>query len=84
MLRLLVMTVVLGGTLTALSAEAQQIYRREPPKGALRYGEKVLVDNGKCPQGQIREVTGGKIPGRGGRHTRNASTPRERRCVPRP
>lgn len=66
----------------ATHAGAQEIYKKEPAKGLIRSGQKVLVDNGKCPKGQILEVTGGTLPSRNARH--GQSTPRERRCVPRP
>lgn len=64
------------------SAGAQEIYKKEPAKGLIRSGQKVLVDNGKCPKGQILEVTGGTLPSRSARH--GQSTPRERRCIARP
>ena len=62
-------------------AGAQQIYSREPAKGLILPGHKVLVDNGRCPRGYILEVTGGTNPGLRGRH--GQSTERERRCIPR-
>jgi len=62
-------------------AASQEIYSREPAKGLIRPGQKVLVDNGRCPRGQILEVTGGTNPSLRGRH--GQSTERERRCVPR-
>lgn len=67
--------------LLAGPAAAQQIYSQEPAKGLIRSGQKVLVDNGRCPRGQILEVTGGTNPGLRGRH--GQSTERERRCIPR-
>jgi hypothetical protein len=50
-------------------------FAQEPPvgKGALSFGEKALVDDGSCPAGQIKEITGG-----------DRKTSRQRRCVPRP
>jgi hypothetical protein len=62
---------------------AQEVLKREPARGALRYGEKVLVESRKCSKGQVMEVTGGRIPSRGTRNTQAPPTPRERRCVPR-
>lgn len=51
---------LLAGLLSlATSAAAQSMLKREPPMGALREGQVVLVDDGKCPRGQIRQVTGG-------------------------
>lgn len=67
--------------LLAGPAAAQQIHSREPAKGLIGPGQKVLVDNGRCPRGQILEVTGGTNPGRRGRQ--GQSTERERRCIPR-
>jgi hypothetical protein len=63
-------------------ATAQQIYSREPAKGQIIAGQKVLVDDGRCPRGQILEVTGGTNPGLRGRQ--GQSTERQRRCVARP
>lgn len=31
----------------------------EPASGTLAYGSKVLVDDGTCPEGQIKQITGG-------------------------
>ncbi|MGX1786091.1 DUF6719 family protein [Bosea sp. NPDC055332] len=64
------------------AAVAQQVYSREPSKGQIRSGQTVLVDDGRCPRGQILEVSGGTNPGLRGQHGR--STERTRRCVPRP
>jgi hypothetical protein len=41
-------------------AAAQKILKKEPPKGALRHGDVVLVDDGSCGPGKIKEVRGGK------------------------
>ena len=60
-----------------------QIIKREPPLGMLRSGESVLVDDGKCPHGQVKKVTAGVVYG--GRNNVSAKgLPRERSCVPRP
>ena len=50
--------------------------KKEPPRGvgALRYGERVLVDDGSCPRGQIKQITGGS-KGRG--------ISRSQRCISR-
>ena len=69
--------IVLGLALTAAGAvAAQTIVKQEPPSGALRRGTTILVDDGTCPPGQIKEVTAGAGQGQG-------STRRSRRCVPR-
>jgi hypothetical protein len=36
-----------------------EILKQEPRMGALMEGEWVLVDDGSCPPGQIKEVIGG-------------------------
>jgi hypothetical protein len=41
------------------SAETAETLKQEPPAGALRPGQIVLVDDGSCPAGQIKQVTGG-------------------------
>jgi hypothetical protein len=60
-------------------AEAQPIVQREPPMGQLRPGQQVYVDDGSCPRGQIRLLTGGNHVDVGGtQRVRRVS-----RCVPR-
>jgi Family of unknown function (DUF6719) len=44
--------------LTAAAATTK--VSKEPPNGGLRYGERLLVDDGSCPAGQIKELTGAK------------------------
>jgi hypothetical protein len=43
----------------AVTAASAEILKREPPMGALREGQVVLVDDGTCPNGQIKRVVGG-------------------------
>jgi len=60
--------------LAGLSAGCSQTRTAEPPAGSLPFGQTVLVDDGSCPEGQIKQVTGG-----------NGSTiPRKRECIARP
>ena len=47
---------ILTITVTAANAE---ILKREPPMGALKEGQVVLVDDGTCPRGQVKRVVGG-------------------------
>lgn len=82
MTRRRILGLAISSCLLACPAVAQQIYKQEPAKGLIRPGQKVLVDNGKCPRGQILEVSGGANPRLRGRH--GQSTERERRCIPRP
>jgi Family of unknown function (DUF6719) len=50
-----------------------QVLKSEPAEGNLASGKRVLVDDGTCPAGQIKEVTGGSKTG----HIARAS-----RCIP--
>ena len=54
---------------------AERILKQEQPMPALKEGQRVLVDDGSCPAGQVQEVRGGSFV----RHI-----PRSYRCVPRP
>lgn len=54
-------------------AGCQSILKSEPAKGTLPQGQKVLVDDGSCPAGQVKQVTGA-TPG----------TPRLKECIPMP
>lgn len=47
---------------------------KEPADGVVRTGLTMLVDDGSCPKGQIKEITGGSI---------QYHLPRTRRCIPR-
>ena len=58
----------------AASALAQQV-GREQDIPDLRLGQRVMVDDGSCPAGQIKEVTGVKLTTTG--------VARARKCVPR-
>lgn len=51
------------------------IVQSEPPSGSLARGQVILVDDGTCPAGQIKEVTAG---------SGNQRVQRTRRCIPRP
>ena len=42
----------------ATSAFAATV-KQEPPMGAMREGQVLLVDDGSCPAGQIKRVVGG-------------------------
>ena len=63
----------------AATPAAAQILRTEPPMGALREGQTVLVDDGTCPAGQIKQVIGGNHVEAGG----FKQVKRHRRCIPR-
>ena len=60
--------------LLASPAVAQQV-AREQDIVDLRLGQRIMVDDGSCPAGQIKEVTGVKMTTTG--------IIRARKCVPR-
>ena len=69
---------VLGGlaSLTLIApAVADQVYPREQDIPEVRLGQRVMVDDGSCPAGQIKLVTGAKLTATGVTRTHN--------CVPR-
>jgi hypothetical protein len=58
----------------ATPAVAQQV-SREQDIVDLRLGQRVLVDDGACPAGQIKEVSGAKMTA--------AGIQRAQKCIPR-
>jgi hypothetical protein len=71
--------VVLGGCLLAGSAAAVETLKQEPAMGKLTLGQRVLVDDGSCPAGQIKEVIGGDHVKAGGKQ----HIVRTYKCIPR-
>ena len=62
--------------LPAISALAQQLQvSREQDIVELRLGQRILVDDGSCPAGQIKEVSGAQMTTTG--------VSRTRKCIPR-
>jgi hypothetical protein len=59
----------------ALSLLAVTILPREPDPGELRLGQRVYVDDGSCPAGQVKEVAGANLTSSG--------VTRVRQCVAR-
>jgi hypothetical protein len=78
-------TVALGAgsailVLASTAADAQTL-KREPAAGTLGCNQTVLVDDGTCPKGKIKQVTGGcNMIGPG---SRKAGAVRSRQCVSR-
>lgn len=67
---------LLGSLTLSTAAWAQQsIVSREQDIADLRLGQKVMVDDGSCPAGQIKEVQGAQMTASG--------VLRTRKCVPR-
>jgi hypothetical protein len=60
--------------LLATPAVAEQV-SREQDIPDLRLGQRVLVDDGSCPQGQIKEVSGSQMT--------TSGVLRTRKCIPR-
>ena len=60
--------------LLAIPAMAQRVVKSVPPDGALKPGQRVLVDDGTCAPGQIRQTVGGSYAPR---------LPRSDSCVTR-
>jgi hypothetical protein len=58
----------------AAPAAAEQV-AREQDIVDLRLGQRVMVDDGSCPAGQIKEVTGVKLT--------TSGVARARKCIPR-
>lgn len=58
----------------ATPATAQQV-SREQDIADLRLGQRVLVDDGSCPAGQIKEVSGSQMT--------TSGIIRTRKCIPR-
>ena len=62
---------------SALTGPAHAQYvSREQDIGTLRLGQRVLVDDGTCPAGQVKQVSGSKMTATG--------IVAARQCVPRP
>lgn len=68
-MRMIIACLAVATTLTGCNT----IRKTEPAAGTLATGQKVLVDDGSCPAGQVKEVIG-STPG----------VPRKKSCVPNP
>jgi hypothetical protein len=63
------------------SAAAAAVLKQEPSEGTLRAGQAVLVDDGTCPPGEIKQVTGGANLSHGQYVAGKAS--RQTKCIKR-
>lgn len=52
------------------AATAGTVLMREPAEGDMRLGQRVRVDDGSCPTGQIKEVTAAQLTPQGILRTR--------------
>ncbi|TAI65206.1 DUF6719 family protein [Bradyrhizobium sp. Leo170] len=57
------------------SSASAQVLGREQDIIDLRLGQRVMVDDGSCPAGQIKEVSGSQMTSQG--------VTRVRKCIPR-
>ncbi len=75
--RIALVALVSGAAFVAMthSTSAQQALMREGDIVDLRVGQRVLIDDGSCPAGQIKQVVGSKLSENGVVRTRS--------CVPR-
>jgi hypothetical protein len=71
-----VASAALAYLLAAGGSSDAQVVKQEPFEGKMVPGAVVLVDDGTCGKGKIKEVTGGEIGAMDPR-------PRTRRCIPR-
>ena len=72
------LSILLVGALTLFAlthaATAQQVGREQDITN-LRLGQRIRVDDGTCPAGQVKEVSGSRITANG--------VERTKKCVPR-
>ncbi len=54
-----------GVTPAAHAASAPVAIQQEPPEGAMRLGQRIRVDDGTCPTGQVKEVTAAQLTPQG-------------------
>ena len=76
MLQSRILIALLGSlVLSAQAGAQQQIVSREQDIVELRLGQRIMVDDGSCPAGQIKEVQGSQMTASG--------VVRTSKCVPR-
>ena len=68
---------IMGLFLVLVTTASAQTLKREPAMGTLREGQRVLVDDGTCGRGRIKEVIGGNHVEVGG----FKQIKRVRRCI---
>jgi hypothetical protein len=72
-LRVLILAV--SGISTLVSTTRAQQFSNEKDIVELRLGQRVKVDDGTCPAGQVKEISGTKMT--------NGGIVRTRKCIPR-
>jgi hypothetical protein len=61
--------------LSILGCAETQYAKEKPATGDIPLGQIVYVDDGTCPKGEVKEITGG---------SQDKGIPRKVRCVKRP
>ena len=69
-----VLCLFVGGTTWAASTPIK-VLKEIPPTGSVRQGDVVYVDDGRCPAGEVKKVTGGN---------QKTGVARQVECVKRP
>jgi hypothetical protein len=69
-----VLHVFVVGAVWAAPASVE-VLMQMPPKGSVRQGEVVYVDDGRCPAGEVTKITGGN---------QKTGVARQEECVKRP
>ena len=72
---LCVLILAASGMSVLVSATRAQQFSNEKDIVELRLGQRVKVDDGTCPAGQVKEISGTKMT--------NAGLVRTRKCIPR-
>jgi hypothetical protein len=72
--RSIVAFMLLGALVEPTCAQTQHVGREQDIVG-LRLGQRVLVDDGTCPPGEVKEISGARMTAAG-------VTP-ARKCIPR-
>ena len=73
--RYVTITFLLGALNPAVCLSEDGYLKKMPERGEIPYGKVVYVDDGECPKGEVKEVTGGSDV---------KAIPRKVRCVKRP
>ena len=66
---------VMFGLLTQVAAAHTTVFSREQDVVDLKLGQRVRIDDGTCPAGQIKEISGTKMT--------TSGVVRARKCIPR-
>ncbi len=82
MIRTIALT--LAFAISVATSASAQILKKEPAMGRLMPGQRVLVDDGSCGAGKIKEVVGGDHTAVGGEGSSAAQAPLHSALISRP